>query len=99
MRFSRGRVIINWIGKYKYRHAWWLRATMCDVLEESEMRKLNIIESIIIVLGLLVFWLGSEVAVIKQQLPWLQFAGLIVVFVTGLADAIYRVVTKRSFFK
>lgn len=39
---------------------------MCDVLEESEMRKLNIIESIIIVLGLLVFWLGSEVAVIKQ---------------------------------
>ncbi|ANJ12726.1 hypothetical protein A8704_01275 [Lactiplantibacillus plantarum] len=47
----------------------------------------------------LVFWLGSEVTVIRQQLPWLQFAGLIVVFVTGLADAIYRVVTKRSFFK
>lgn len=72
---------------------------MCDVREEFEMRKLNIIESIIIVLGLLVFWLGSEVTVIRQQLPWLQFARLIVVFVTGLADAIYRVVTKRSFFK
>ena len=72
---------------------------MCDVREEFEMRKLNIIESIIIVLGLLVFWLGSEVTVIRQQLPWLHFAGLIVVFVTGLADAIYRVVTKRSFFK
>ena len=68
---------------------------MCDVREEFEMRKLNIIESIIIVLGLLVFWLGSEVTVIRQQLPWLQFAGLIVVFVTGLADAIYRFVTTR----
>ncbi|MDO7805237.1 hypothetical protein Q7Q91_09625 [Lactiplantibacillus pentosus] len=63
------------------------------------MRKLNIIESIIIVVGLIVFWLGSEVPAIEQQVPWLQFAGLIVVFVTGLADAIYRVVTKRSFFK
>ncbi|ASG80793.1 MULTISPECIES: hypothetical protein [Lactiplantibacillus] len=63
------------------------------------MRKLNIIESIIIVVGLIVFWLGSEVQAIEQQVPWLQFAGLIVVFVTGLADAIYRVVTKRSFFK
>jgi len=67
--------------------------------KELNMRKLNIIESITIVVGLLVFWLGSEVTVINQQLPWLQFVGLIVVFVTGLADAIYRVVTKRSFFK
>ena len=63
------------------------------------MRRLNVIESIIIVVGLLVFWLGSEVTAINQQLPLLQFVGLIVVFVTGLADAIYRVVTKRSFFK
>ncbi|WP_048000224.1 hypothetical protein [Lactiplantibacillus herbarum] len=63
------------------------------------MRKLNIIESIIIIFGLVLYGIGSQIASVDQQWPWLQYVGLIIVFVTGLADAVYRVVTKRSFFK
>lgn len=63
------------------------------------MRTLNIIESIIIVVGLAMFGFGSRVASIQQAAPWLQYAGLILVFITGLSDAIYRIVSKKSFFK
>ena len=63
------------------------------------MRKLNIIESMIIVFGLALYGIGSQFASVDQQWPWLQYVGLIIVFVTGLADAVYRVVTKHSFFK
>jgi len=63
------------------------------------MRKLNIIESIIIVFGLILYGIGSQIDSIDQQWPWLQYLGLIIVFVTGLADAVYRVVAKHSFFK
>ncbi|WP_137624675.1 hypothetical protein [Lactiplantibacillus pingfangensis] len=63
------------------------------------MRALNIIESIIIVVGLVMFGLGSKVETIHQAAPWLQYAGLILVFITGLSDAVYRIVTKKSFLK
>ncbi|MFC6294807.1 hypothetical protein ACFQH1_06300 [Lactiplantibacillus daoliensis] len=63
------------------------------------MKTLNIIESIVIVVGLIMFGLGSKVASIQQAAPWLQYAGLILVFVTGLSDAIYRIVAKKSFLK
>ena len=63
------------------------------------MRTLNLVESILIVFGLILFGAGSQVVTIKDSLPWLQYVGLGIVFVTGLGDAIYRIVTKKSFFK
>ncbi|AVK63436.1 hypothetical protein C5Z26_04665 [Lactobacillus sp. CBA3606] len=63
------------------------------------MKKLNLIESILIVIGLIMFGVGSKVQSVNTALPWLQYAGLGLVFVTGLGDAIYRVVTKHSFLK
>ncbi|BDZ31446.1 hypothetical protein RA086_09530 [Lactiplantibacillus sp. WILCCON 0030] len=63
------------------------------------MKKLNIIESILIVLGLVLFGVGSKIESVHQAAPWLQYAGLILVFITGLSDAIYRIVAKKSFLK
>ncbi|CAM3093953.1 hypothetical protein [Lactiplantibacillus plajomi] len=63
------------------------------------MRKLNIIESLIIVAGLIIFGIGNQVAVVQQNYPWVEYLGLVIVFITGLSDAIYRIVTKKSFFK
>ncbi|WP_318765729.1 hypothetical protein [Lactiplantibacillus carotarum] len=63
------------------------------------MRTLNVVESIIIVFGLALFAIGDKVATISQNYPWVQYLGLIIVLVTGLGDAIYRLVTKKSFFK
>lgn len=63
------------------------------------MRTLNIIESIIIVIGLIMFGVGSKIEAVHQAAPWLQYAGLILVFITGLSDAIYRIVAKKSFLK
>jgi len=63
------------------------------------MKTLNIVESIIIVIGLVMFGVGSKIEVVHQAAPWLQYAGLILVFITGLSDAIYRIVAKKSFLK
>jgi len=63
------------------------------------VKKLNIIESILIVLGLVLFGVGSKIESVHQAAPWLQYAGLILVFITGLSDAIYRIVAKKSFLK
>ncbi|VDG19109.1 hypothetical protein [Lactiplantibacillus mudanjiangensis] len=63
------------------------------------MKNLNIIESILILIGLLVFGIGSKIDSINQAWPWLKIAGLGLVFVVGLSDAIYRLVTRKSFLK
>ncbi|RRK11534.1 hypothetical protein D1831_02260 [Lactiplantibacillus garii] len=63
------------------------------------MRTLNLVESVLIVLGLILFGIGSQVASINHSLPWLQYVGLGVVFFTGLGDALYRIIAKKSFFK
>ncbi|MFB9770249.1 hypothetical protein ACFFLI_10285 [Lactiplantibacillus modestisalitolerans] len=57
------------------------------------------VESILILFGLILFGVGSQVASLKTNVPWLQYAGLGLVFVVGLSDAIYRLATHKSFFK
>jgi uncharacterized membrane protein SirB2 len=63
------------------------------------LKTLNLVESLLIVAGLIVFAIGSKVPSIDQAWPWLKFVGLILVFIVGLSDAIYRLVTRKSFLK
>ena len=63
------------------------------------MKTLNMVESIRILMGLILFGVGNKGATVSQNYPWVQYLGLGLVFVTGLSDAIYRLVTKKSFLK
>jgi len=63
------------------------------------LKTLNLVESLLIVIGLLIFGIGSRIDSLDQAWPWLKFAGLGLVFIVGLSDAIYRLVTRKSFLK
>ncbi|MFC6181514.1 hypothetical protein [Lactiplantibacillus daowaiensis] len=63
------------------------------------MKTLNLIESLLILIGLIIFGIGSKVDSINQAWPWLKIAGLGLIFLVGLSDAIYRLVTRKSFLK